>query len=70
MKAPIPIIVSDDDDVDVFALAAEAKDKQLIIITNGKRAVLARTVPPGWHKLGVAIKTPTRAELRPTPCAA
>jgi len=70
MKAPIPDAILVSDDIDVFALASEAKDKELIIISNGKRAALARTVPPGWHRINVVIKTPTRADFRPTSCAA
>lgn len=57
----ISIIVPDDALLSDVAHAAAAQ--HLHIISNGLRTVLSPTIPHGWTKLTVRVKTPTFARL-------
>lgn len=54
--------------VDEVAKAAQAAGMH--IITDGRKVVVSPIVPPGFYKLAVKIKTPSRAALEAMPCAA
>lgn len=49
------------DDAELFAVAQQAIDQGVILISNGERFALARSIPPGWHAMPVADKS---GELR------
>lgn len=55
--SPIP------DDALLFDVAASAAGQHLFVITNGLRTVLSPTVPKGWTKLVVKVRTPNRATI-------
>lgn len=45
------------DDAELFRVAQQAAAQGVIIISNGERFALARSVPPGWHAMPVADKS-------------
>ncbi len=45
------------DDAELFAVAQQAIDQGVILISNGERFALARNIPPGWHAMPVADKS-------------
>lgn len=51
------------DEATLLDVAEQASAEHLHIISNGERTVLSSTIPPGWHRLIVKIKTPSRAVL-------
>lgn len=59
--SPITYIVPDE--ATLLDVAEQAGAEHLHIISNGERTVLSSTIPPGWHRLIVKVRTPSRAVL-------
>ena len=58
------------DDALLDEIAEAARQRGWHIITNGRSAVVSPTVPPGWTKVFVKVKTPHHAHTETQPCAA
>lgn len=70
---PVAQIIPITDDTllsDVAALAYKASERGMFLISNGFKVVVSPVCPPGFFKIAVKVKTPTAAQLEPTPCAA
>lgn len=62
------LILNPDALLDECAQAARARGMHLI--SDGFRVVVSPIVPPGFFKIAVKVKTPSRAVLESQPCAA
>jgi hypothetical protein len=51
------------DEATLLEVSEQAEANHLHIISNGRRTVLSPTIPAGWHRLIVMVRTPTHARL-------
>lgn len=66
------IIPTTDDTLlyEVAAIARNASERGMFLISNGSKVVVSPVCPPGFFKLAVKVKTPSHAHLEVEPCAA
>jgi hypothetical protein len=59
MNIPLPAAIAESvvpDDATLLEIAREVVPKGLTLATNGRRTVIVRDIPPGYHRLGVSVK--------------
>ena len=57
-----------DDEMRLDEAIALAAAHRMYLISNGRRSVISPTIPPGWQRIAVRVKTPRLAQLEAEPC--